>query len=184
MYIYLEIIEFFVSSAAFLWCRNRSDFSNGLKGKVWIVHCQIKSRSTATQHLANEIQITVWSCAMNLVPGISLYKSDCSNRREHCAHFLKLKSLLGAAGSIAAGCLTKGFYFVMYSVVTQDLNNIEKIKHCDFPKTYLIYLHWQNNHLWLIINPFYWVPLTFLSFLSYHLFYEGCLSNCSFTWLH
>lgn len=30
-------------STTLLWCRNRSCFSNILKGKVWIVRCQIKA---------------------------------------------------------------------------------------------------------------------------------------------
>lgn len=68
----------FLSRVVFLWWRNRSDFSNSLKGKVWIVHCQIKSRWAATQHLTNEIQIAVWSCAMNLPSGIFLYESNYS----------------------------------------------------------------------------------------------------------
>lgn len=68
----------FLSRVVFLWWRNRSDFSNSLKGKVWIVHCQIKSRWAATQHLTNEIQIAVWSCAMNLPSGIFLYEPNYS----------------------------------------------------------------------------------------------------------
>lgn len=112
----LRSLDLSLSRAAFLWCRNRSDFSNSLKGKVWIVHCQIKSCSAATQHLTNEIQISVWSCAMNLESGISLYEPNYSIWKEDCAHFLKLKSLLGAAGLMAAGCFTKGFYFVMFCI--------------------------------------------------------------------
>lgn len=37
--------------------------------------------------------------------------------REGCAHFLKLNSLQGAAGLMAAGCFTKGFYFVMFCFI-------------------------------------------------------------------
>lgn len=50
---------------------------------------------------------------MNLESGISLYEPNYSIWREDCAHFLKLKSLLGAAGLMATVCFKKSFCFVM-----------------------------------------------------------------------
>lgn len=114
---YLEIIgSFFFSCAAFLWRRSKSDFSNSLKGKVWIVHCQIKSCSAATQHLTNEIQISVSQS------GISSYEPNYGIWREGCAHFLKLKPLLGAVGLMA----TEGFYFVMFCITAGILGKSVK----------------------------------------------------------
>lgn len=64
----LDVFFFlFYSRAVILWRRNRSDFSNSLRGKVWIVLCQIKSCWAASQHLAaNEIQIAVWGWCRDL----------------------------------------------------------------------------------------------------------------------
>lgn len=109
--IYCEIIESF----SLLQCSVVLEYKR-LKGKVWNVHCQIKSCSAATQHLTNETQITVWSRAMSLC-WKSLYDPNYSIWREDCAHFLKLKSLQGAAGLIAAGCFTKDFYFVLFYII-------------------------------------------------------------------